>query len=800
MGKIDAKLTEKNRISGEIQEGYSTSLQTGSYLPLPYASIRPGGAGEWQGQVNDTHELSPHLVNLAGIAFYRNTSLYVNPTANGDYPAKAGLTGLAPGQVSTMFPDISFVGNDAPYPWDHGVTGFGEIPYSDLIQDNVQWLKGRHSFTFGGQLLFQFENLALPSQYNQGIQFNGSETANFCPQSGIASDGTACTPGGIDTTTGSPYASYLLGLVDNAGFEDTAVAETGGRWSNYAAYAQDDWKVNSKLMINLGIRYTIPRPFTEAHDRVAFFNPDLPNSEVGNAPGIIQFGGWIPSGCACHTNVKTHYLTFGPRAGFAYSLDPKTVVRASYSMTHFNGGALGGNGEQTGPGDQGFTTDPAFTSPDGGISPAFKFDGGFQNPANGTSYQVPPNFSSFLATGYNTTNPTDMGGYSYDRPDTAGRSPYTEQWALSVERELPSNFVVKLNYAGTGSHFVGLDGGVGSFSNQVDPKYFDLGSLMNAAYDGPTGPNWTAANKVHPGLTAPYANFAGGSIGQALRPFPQYDENGGTWMGPDPWSDLGTASFNALQAVVTHNMKNGLYLLAAYSWSKELDEGGDGIQFFGTDARSAYLWNKERSPGFPDIPQSLSVTEVYDLPIGRGSLVNVQNRILDTIVGGWRLSGLEQYSKGSPLTSITGGCTNNVYAGHHGVIGNGVAGCYADFDSSFSGSIKIAKIGSGTPGKTSYFNPAAFKAPAAYAFGDTPRTLASPSLRNEALLNENLAVSKTFPIFERVKFEFRADAFNLFNRVQFGGITTDITSPSFGVVNGQANGNRVLQMEGYIRF
>jgi Carboxypeptidase regulatory-like domain len=781
LAKVDAELRKSNRASFLFSRSVNEPISVGSVLPVPYSSARTSQSIQYIAQVNDTQIITPNLLNLLGVNFLRVSSINKNPTAGGGYPGKVGLTGLPEGQLTDIFPFVSFSGPNSPTGWDQGNTGFAEIPASEVVQDNVQWIKGRHSFTFGGQLIYQQENLVLPSQWNAGLVFNNSETGGFIT--------TGPNAGSLDPGTGNAYASFLLGLVDNASFLDASVQGTGGRWQNYALYAQDDWKITPKLTLNLGLRYSIPKPFTEIHDRASWFNPLFPNAAASNAAGIIQFAGSGSDSCHCRTNVDTHYLTFGPRAGFAYRLTPITVVRSSFAIVHFNGGALGGNGQQQGVGLQGYSAAPTFSTGDGGITPAFQLDNGIP------AYQHPPFFSPTLATGYTTENPGDNGGYSYNRPKTAARSPYTEQWDLTLEREFPGSFVVNMTYAGTSTHFTGLDGGVGVYSNQIDPRYFKLGSLLNQPANATT---LVQAIAIIPGIQIPFTNFVG-SIGQALRPFPQYDALGSTFEGPDPWSDFGTQSYNALQATITHNMKNGLYLLASYAWSKEMDDGGDGVQFFGADARSAYLWNKERSVGYIDTPQALTITEVYELPVGRGKTFNVTNPILNGVVGNWQISGIESYIEGTPLSSIAAACTNNPYSGHHGAIGNGTNGCYADYATARL-PVKLANIGSGLPGQTAYFNASAFQNPEPYGFGNTPRTLADRSLRNQTLRNEDISLSKTFPIHENLRFQLKANAFNVFNRSIFGGVNTDITTPTFGQVTGQANAARKLQMEGYIRF
>lgn len=827
MGKGDVDLTKKNRISVLVQYDRNTPLATIQQLPEPYGSNRPSSSTEWMGQLNDSQTISPTLINIFALGFTRNNSNTVNASQGGNWTTKAGITGLPVSDLQGQFPMITFAGGNAtPYPWDNGASPFAEIPYSEIIQDNVQWIKGRHAFTFGGQLLFQYEQLSQPAYWSaNGIQFSNTETGQF--------NGA----GAIDPTTGDPYASFLLGLVDNAAIGDNTVQTTGGRWQNYAVWAQDDWKLTPKLTLNLGLRYIIPKPFAEAHDRWSDFNPTAVNAITGTA-GAVQFGGYGPDSCNCHTDVKTHYLTFGPRVGFAYSINNKTVVRSSFSMVHFNGGILGGNGTQQGPGVLGFSSNPSFSSADGGIQPAFILDNGFQNPVSypgttgNTTYVVPPFFSGTLNTGYTTTagHMGNQGGYEYDRPETSARSPYTEEWNLTFERQLPASMTLNLTYAGTASHFDGMDGGVGVYSNQVSPGVYQLpgmGALLNQqwnAVDPNTGQTYLAeAQAIYPGAKLPFLNFSG-TIGQMLRPFPQFSPFGPVWNGnPDSFSNFGTNSYNALQATVTRNMKNGLYLFATYAWSKEMDEAGATVQFFEQNARSAYDWNLERSPGLSDTPHSFSFAEVYELPIGRGKLVNVSNDFADKVVGGWKLAGAEQYSQGNPFTPIVGACTSNQYGGTTAAINlAGIAnpGCYDDFNPDFHGKVNIKKIGTGNPKTDAYFDyhafaynatpgvePASAHQLAPYSLGNTPRTLPFPSMHGEFYKNENLSLTKTIPLpavfGENVNFVFRADAINIFNRAIFQNPNMNASAGatgSFGKVTSQENSPRFLQFEGHIRF
>jgi hypothetical protein len=347
---------------------------------------------------------------------------------------------------------------------------------------------------------------------------------------------------------------------------------------------------------------------------------------------------------------------------------------------------------------------------------------------------------------------------------------------------------LSLSYDGTSSHFNGVQGGIGIYSNQVDPKYLALGNLL---LQTETPATLAEAQAQFSGIELPYANFAG-SIGQMLQPFPQYSRTGATFMGPDQWADVGTTSYNALQAKLTHRMEKGLYFLFAYTWSKSLDEGGQNINFEAQAPRSAYNLKAERSLSYIDIPQQLSFTEVYELPFGKGKFFGAQNRVLGAIIGNWEASGIEQYSSGTPIGTIFGNCTDP-YMGGVALVA-AAAPCYADYNPAFSGSVRM----NGSPGITPYFNVNAFQNAAPFTFGNTPRMISS--LRNEWAKNESIALSKTIPIKENLKFQFKADAFNVFNRTEFGGIDTTITSSAFGQVNSQVNSPRELQFEGHLSF
>src|SRR5579875_1365831 len=771
--KIDANVSSKNHLYGVTQWGknFPTTLGAngGPQLPLPYSSSRYADTITSLDQFGDDYTLTPNVLNVFGFSFNRFNNPYFNPTTKGNYAVGSGLKGLPPGQASEAFPPVAFFGPNSPTAWAQNLydVGFYEITNSYVIQDNVQWIHGSHSLTFGGQLLFQQDNNELPTGGSDilYINFNNTETAGFSPA------------GTLLTNTGNSYASYLLGLVDAASLQQNAAGPTGARSRNYAVYAQDDWKATRRLTLNLGLRYQVPIPITEAFNRESWFNPTQPNPAVGGYPGALQFAGYGLDSCQCKTRVQTHFKDFAPRVGFANQLNDKTVLRGAYGIIYWNDGALGDNGgDRQGSGILGFEASPTFTSLNGGISPAFNWNDGFP------AYAHAPFFDPTLNTGFNTTTPSG-GGITYDAPQLGGRSAYTENWNLTVQRELSPSTVLTAAYSASSSHFIATGIGRGIYSDQILPQDLALGNLLFA----PAIPeNIAAAQAIIPGIHLPYPNFQG-SIGQMLRPFPQYASIG------DPWGDIGNANYNSLQLSAQRRFSHGLSFLVSYTLSKEIDDAGSALGgFFGASGRTAYNNRLEKAVGGQDIPNQLVLSYVYQLPFGPGHKLASGNKVVNALIGNWQFSGIQSYIQGTPLGPFGAAC-NVPYTG----------GCYANYAPNFKGSVRInGSYGSGNllgPTPPSFINVNAFANPAAFTFGDTPRTNAY-RLRNTPFFDEDFSLMRDIKIRENLKFRIQADVFNAFNRVQFGCISTGITSSNFGSVGCQANSPRKFQFDAHLIF
>jgi hypothetical protein len=772
--KVDYNINDKHRVYALFSYGKYANPIVGSLtpiststLPVPYTDGR--GVIEYAtlAQIHDSYSIAPALLNQFSASVSRLFIPLTSNTASGNYPSKAGFSGLPPGIASTGFPDITFNGNNAPVSWDGTNShAFNEAQNTFDLQNNVLWTKGRHSLTFGLQVQSLQDNENTPLTGTQaGFTFSNNETANFN------------ATGSLISTTGLSYASYLLGVVDSSVVTQNAVAETGGRYKTFAAYVQDDFKVNSRLTLNLGLRWNVWTPFTEVNNIMSFFNPNLANPLAGNIPGALEFVGHGTDSCGCNTPVKQHNVNPGPRVGAAYRLGEKTVIRAGYGIFYVHAGGVGGrtNGRQ-GLSQVGFNNAGSLSSAVTG-QPAYVWDNGYPgNPLN------PPFFNPSYGIGFITaaagasvgSGPTTAQTLTYGDPNFGGKAPYYENWNLNIQHSFTANLVLSVAYSASAGHWLPGAGVAGPETNQIPVQYLPLGSLLTQTL---TATTLAQAQVLFPNIAIPFPNFTG-TIGQAVKPFPQY--NGLS----DPWLDVGNSTYNALQISLNHRFSHGLTTMVNYAFSKELDDLA-GVR----DPNKDFL---EKGPGTIDHAHVASATLVYQLPFGAGHGWNSPNKALSAAISHWQVSGLFTFTTGAPL-SITGTCNGG------GIIDTS---CYPNYNPNFTGSVRQnGAIGSGgaNVGSTPYLNKAAFIDPLAYTEGSVPRTAAF-GLFAPHNADVDVSLRREFQLRERARLSFQADAFNVNNAVHFAAPGTGIDSATFGIYSSMANQPRKLQFSARVSF
>ncbi len=769
--KIDYNITDNQRLSGLYT--YGKRSQSGAYrevssafpqsaLPLPYTDTRLVTEIPKVIQFKHTWSLSSTLVNQASFGFNHFFVPITNATSDGKWSAQSGLKGLPPGDASDAFLEAAFAGSNSPSGWRAvNSRDFEDNNYNYTFQDNVLWVKDKHSFKFGFQYQKTYDKVKNDDTGSLFVaNFSNSQTAQFT------------TGSTLNANTGNSYASYLVGALSTATvLQDTVSGSTPttAQFSTTSFWVADDFRFSHRLTLNLGLRYDYMSPYTEKDDHFTFLDPTIPNPAAGGRPGVLRFGGnSAPDAISCHCSqiVNTYPNAWGPRVGFAWAYDDKTVVRGGYGIMYTRRGAVGGReNARLGSGFTGLNVSPALVAPNG-FDPAFYWQNGIPPFITG------PIYDQTYLTGFNAPG-VSGGTLTYAEPNS--QPPRYQNWNLSIQRSLTSSLVLTAAYVGSnGKQLAGA--GRGSWSNQIDPRYLVLGNLLNA---NATPANVTAAAAIVPGVALPFPTFTG-TIAQMLRPFPQY---GGI---SDPYGNVGQTNYHAMQASLQQRLSSGLTFNVNYTYSKAIGN------IFGI--RSAYLGQLDKSISNTDMPHVFNAFFNYDLPFGKGRMFDSGNSVVQALVSGWQFSGITRFASGVPLGPFVGTCTLP-QAGT----------CYANYNPAFSGSARIngdwgnGDVKAAVANATPFIDKNAFVNAAPFTYGNTP-VLGAFGLRNPHLVNTDLSLSRDFHVTETVKFVFGVDSFNIFNYVRFGGINTNITNAAFGKVTTQANLPRVFQFKFRILF
>jgi Carboxypeptidase regulatory-like domain/TonB dependent receptor len=639
---------------------------------------------------------------------------------------------------------------------------------SVFFADNLKWQKGKHGLSFGTELRWEDE-------YDEFALNLGTYTF----QSGT----TSLPDSPIYGSLGSSFASFYLGDVNTysrTGPVNNRLAKTGYR----AIYVQDDIKLTPKLTVNLGLRWDLSIPVSDTHDQFSTFDPTVSNPGAGGLPGSIVFAGaqggaCVPEGGASlcrHHIANTYWNDYGPRLGFAYQLNDKTVIRGGAGKSTLRGGATTIMGPDLATTYlAGFQFQNTLTSLNNGVSPPAQlsptWDVGI--PAVGA---VPPR----------TRTIANNQNIDYMMP-IDGKTGYSMLWSITGEHQFPGRIAWELSYVGSSNVHIGANL---LNENQVPSHYLSLGSTLGADI------NSVQASRA--GIKSPYAGFTG-TVAQALRPYPQFLNIYERIQTP------GHSNYHSLQTRLQKQYSNGVNFLVSYTWSKSITDGITQFSQFAAMPLDTGQRRRERqvlganADGAAN-PQNLSISGSYELPIGKGKPILNRGGVVGGLAGGWAVSGVAQYSDGAPLpiTNPTGtsaeafaqsGSPNPIFNGQSRP--NLMPGVQT----------KLWHGGKFNPYTQYYVNQAAFSDAGPYALGNAPPTL--PFATGFPSYNENISASKTTRIWESASFEFRADFFNVFNRVIFGLPDmnfSDVATGGFGKISSQANSPRVIQFGGRVTF
>ncbi len=555
--------------------------------------------------------------------------------------------------------------------------------------------------------------------------------------------------------TGDSFASFLLGRADSGISETLNWTANVIRYQGY--FVNDTWQVSPKLTLTLGLRWEIPGVQTEKRDRIGGLDPSAPNP-VGDKIGRQVLGDYILANTSRHPERGVrpeNYKLFAPRVGLAYRLDNKTVIRAGAGFfyiptdTPFWEAAIG-HPINLYANNMVATTDNSVTSVNTLSNP---FPNGLvQSP------QRNPNYSNLLL-GLSVRGPF--------RDDAFG---YTAQWNFAVQREIRG---VALEAAYAASRGVHLAFGELQY-NQIDSKLLSMGTALRDQVPNPF------FGYIQTGVLSQRTV----QRGQLLLRFPQY-------TGFRTTAKAGNSIYHSLQMKAEKRFSSGGRLLGAYTFSKLISDVESNTGWLDGGQNAGYQDQNnlrgERSLASWDSRHRLVVSYVYDLPFGKGQMLlpNVAG-VAGKLISGWGINGISTFQVGFPIGMTA---TPNQTGFSTGLRPNAVPGCNAVLD------------GPAQSRLDGWWKTSCYTVPAAFTFGNVSRT--DPNVRTHGINNFDFAVFQNTHITESKSLEFRAEVFNLFNRVQFGRPDTTATTAAtstFGFVRSQANNPRLVQLALRLRY
>lgn len=717
---------------------------------------------DFANRANWDHIFRSNLINTFNIGY--NDILSVIRCVDVGY---ASLFPVIPGALNNKLPPSIGIAGYRGF----GCNGDGETTRPAwLANDRLTWVKGKHTFSFGGEY-----RALQDKERNEG---NASGSYSF----------SNLNTGLRGIPSGNGFASFLLGYVDTASLYVPTLATQYIRQKYIASHVNDSWKVTPKLTLSLGIRWDISTPTREKYDHWSFINPYLANPGAGGRPGALVFAGTIagsgnPASFGKPYPESIYYKAWAPRLGVAYALNPKTVFRGGYGVFYQPLSYPGWNSGLSG-GRDGFNTNVILSSSDGGITPATLFSKGFQ----GAQYKAPPFFDLSFDNGKRP------GAY---REFNSGRLPYTQQWNVTIERQFTNDFYVTAAYVGTkGTHLIS---GITS-PNVLNPSLLSMG---NALFD-----QFSPGQTTLDGVSIPYPGWVEQltngqckpTVAQALQPYPQFCGNLTAIN-----ENAGYSTYNSFQGKAEKRISRGVWFLASYTWSKFLSSGIDQQFGSGSDQYSGlispYQRRRNKSLDAQDVPHTLSLTSLYELPMGKGHrFMGNSGAFTGRLVSGWQMNAIFRAQSGIPFFFRSSQCNIPSQFGM-GCLPGVLPGA-----NSFAASISGYDPGSGPLLNRSAFENGSAAGVFSFDPGHGTRTT---NIRQSAFRKLDLVLEKNTNITERVKFQIRAEFFNIFNWHFFtqgttwgqgGAFVTDVGSPLFGKWTGAVTTPRNIQLAARVSF
>jgi hypothetical protein len=647
-----------------------------------------------------------------GVGYLRHTNPDQSIPEVLDYDPVAGL-GLTGALFGKGFPRLSGMssatggGMSLPVGANGGPI-FADKPTAVL---SGTYVRGSHTSKAGGE--WRIDTLTTRSISGQFGAWGFSPA-----QTGLPSTQTQVLSGG---SVGLPYASFLLGLVDNANISNPRDPQS--RKPTFSLFVQDNWKLTRKLTLDYGLRWDHQSYPGEIHRRTSMFSPVVVNPAAGGLLGGTAYEGDGPGRCNCRF-AETYMFALGPRLGFAYQITPKTILRGGWGISYAQ--TSGGQADIQGSlGAGGWNTVNYNTQ---------VFGDAAVNLRDGLKYNVVELYRDSTNPGIRPSPGQIDVPPSLIDPNGA-RPPRMAQWNLSLQREISTNLVMEAAYVGNRGAWFTANNLVNY--NAITPERLRAFGLdINSAAD-----QTLLRSSLNSALAAtrgfnrlPYAGYpAASSVAQSLRPFPQFGNL--TTVG----APLGNTWYDSLQVKLTKRLSYGLDLLGTFTWQKELT----------TIVPVNDVFNRRNQKGISDQSEPFIFVLAFNYRVPAMGM----NKWMKAAIAGWTVGGIMRYASGLPIPVPT---SQNQLATllFQNTRFNRVAGepLY----------LKDLNCHCFDPNKEFVLNPKAWADPASGQWG-----FSAPyynDFRYQRRPDEQLTFGRVFRLRERMSFQIRAEFFNAFNR------------------------------------
>jgi len=596
-GRIDQTFSEHDTLFGRISYYNQNDTNSAGY---PGAQNAIGIEG-WNWGLHETHTFGPTAV--LDTHFGRNwgdditSKVFTRAPAN--FATQLEQLGFSPNFIG------NFQGGQGPFVPLINISG-----YLGTGGNNVQDTRTADIWEFGGDMTLVRGKHTF--RFGASAATNNSRSPIFGASMGFAATQTQnpASPSG----TGDPLASFLLGSVDNANKRNVLETEHGGWVDGF--YVRDQWKITDRLTLNIGFRYDLtlwpiygdpPKPDAYVGD----LNLNNGTYILANVPGPCTAtqgfpcipGGTLPAHVVVtdqknHAVYRNDYENWQARAGLAYRLTDKTVLRAGYGRFYDNWNSviqLAQNYEGAWP-DVGQLLANNLNQPGGtqaSIGDPFNLGSG------GVVYPAPTPFTQV----------------QWFIDPTSYKMPYSDQWNVGIQQQLGQNTVLSLTYVG--AHDLQLNQG---------------GYRNTAMTPGPGDAATVASRQPYPYISPTF-----------------YDKS------------VGQSKYNAFQFQLQQRATKGLTYLISYTRSKSMDVGCSGsFGAEGCEIQFVYNTNLDRSVSGFDVPNNFSASVVYEIPLGKGKSYSTGVRAIDYVVGNWQLGGIVSFYSGVPFdVTVSNGNLSN---------------------------------------------------------------------------------------------------------------------------------------------